>query len=160
MQLGRKRKLVIITVCTDDDALLKAAKEASLAQPEVFGGSYRVFGKQIPMLGEKENLFLSAHGVYDGDDNNPVIGDKANALFLNGVQAFQALEGLFPPNYSGNVYISACEAADHADDDFSFAEVFKAQLQQARPQAGNVYAQAGSVGLRIPLPTDKGWVLA
>lgn len=148
---------MIITACTDDDALIKAAKAASLKEPLIFGNCYRVFAKQIPPLGADENLFISAHGVYEGDDKNPVIGDKAAALFLNGVQAFQQLEGIFPANYRGSVYISACEATDHADDDFSFAEVFKAQLEGARPQAGAVYGQSGGVGLRVPPPTDRGW---
>jgi len=148
---------VIITVCTDDDALVKCAEAASRKEPLTFGSCFRVFAKQIPKLGANENLFISAHGAYQGDDSNPVIGDKAAALFLNGVQAFQQLESIFPANYRASVYISACEAADHADDDFSFAEVFKAQLQGARPQAGAVYGQSGSVGLRVPPPTDGGW---
>jgi hypothetical protein len=153
---------VIIVVCTDDDKLRKYAEEAAARNPEIFGQCYRVFQDRIPPLANDENLFISAHGVYEGDDNNPVIGDKKKALFLNGVQAVQQLDDVFPAgDYSGNVYISACEATDHADDDLSFAEAFKSQLhgprRGTRRHTGKVYGQAGSVGLRVPPPTDAGW---
>ncbi|MHB8531958.1 MAG: hypothetical protein ACYDC2_04480 [Solirubrobacteraceae bacterium] len=149
---------MIVAVCTDDDALVACAQEAAQQQPVVFGRCYRVFDRQIPVLGLEEPLFISAHGAYRGDENNPVIGDRDADLYLDGVTALRELRRLFPVGYRGSVYISACEAADHSNDDFSFAEVFKAQLQGALPQAGPVYAQQGVVGLRVPPPNDPAWI--
>lgn len=149
---------MILVVCTDDKALLAMAQKQSREYPEVFGQCYQVF-KAVPSLGVGEDLFITAHGAYEGDDGNPVIGDKKNAFYINAVELWQALEACFPKSYSGRVYISACESSDHGED-FSFAEVFEAQLHGARSKAGPVYGQKGAVGLRIPFPNDPGWIAA
>jgi len=150
---------MIIVVCTDDTELLRVAERQAEEQPEIYGQCHRVFGGRIPSLARTENLFITAHGAKRGDDGNPVIGDAAEAFFLNAVQTFEGMAEIIPADYAGNTYISACESADKGGD-FSFAEVFKAQIQGHRAHAGKVYGQKGGVGLRVPPPTDRGWVQA
>lgn len=151
---------MILIVCTDDDDLIQMAQQQAQNNPGVFGNAYRAFADVVPALGAAENLFVVAHGVQEGDDNNPVIGDGDEAHYWNAVEFFEAIQGLFPGNYSGSVYISACESADHNADTFSFAEVFKAQLQGARAQAGEVYGHHGEIAGNIPVPGDASWALA
>lgn len=149
---------MILVVCTDDDKLLGVARQQSLSHPATFGKCYQVFHDKVPSLASDEDLFVSAHGAYKGDDGNPVIGDAKAALFVNAVQFWQQIEECVPKDFRARVFISACESADHGGADFSFAEVFETQIHAARKYAGHVYGQKGSVGLKVPAPNDSGWV--
>ncbi len=151
---------MILVVCTDDDDIEVVAERLAHTQPAIYGACYKVFRSTVPVLGRAENLFLTAHGAYVGDDGNSVIGDSHEAFYLNAVDGFENLAGIFPRGYSGNVYISACESSDRARGGFSFAEVFKARLAAAHASAGKVYGQHGGVGLTIPAPGDRGWIEA
>ncbi len=149
---------MVIVVCTDDDKLLQLAQQQANTRPTVFGKCYLIFKDQIPQLGQSENLFIGAHGAFKGDDGNPVIGDKEKAFYVNAVDFHANIKGIFPDNYQGKVFIYACESADYAPGSFSFAEVFKAQLQVGHPKV-RVYGQKGEVGLKgVVGPEDKGWV--
>lgn len=149
---------MIIVVCRDDPGLVAIANLSRQGNPGVFGAVHQVFGNQIPQLGVNENLFLISHGVKDGDDGNPTIGGAADDFWVNAVQLFDALVAgnLFPPGYAGSVFIDACEASDHDDDTFSFAEVFKAQIQGWFGTV-RVFGRSGAVGGLIPLPNANGW---
>ena len=147
---------MIIVVCTDDNNLLTTAQQQSAGNIAVYGNCFHAFNDQIPQLGANENVFITAHGASRGDDGNPVIGDSNNAFYVNAVDLWTNISGIFPANYIGNVYISACESAN-SNNGLSFAEVFKGQIQDAISTAGNVFAQRGTVDLTIPLPTDNGW---
>jgi hypothetical protein len=150
---------MIIVVCTDDAALVAIARASSQSHPAVFGNYYQIYTQQIPQLAAAENLFLIAHGAYAGDDNNPVIGDARNAFYVNAVELFENIRGLFPVGYSGNVYIDACESADHDEETFSFCEVFLTQIQAVH--GGNrVFGRNGAVRGMIAQPGDAGWVEA
>ncbi len=149
---------MILVVCTDDDELRNVARNQSENDPAEFGAFYQVFKDRIDPLGQGENLFVSAHGAYKGDDGNPVIGDKGADFYVNAVDFYRNLkeEPVFPDGYKGNVYISACESSDIPRGAFSFAEVFKAQLQADHPNT-RVFGQKGGVGLNIPRSNDTGW---
>ena len=149
---------MIIVVCRDDPGLVAIANLSRQGNPGVFGAVHQVFGNQIPQLGVNENLFLISHGVKDGDDGNPTIGGAADDFWVNAVQLFDALVAgnLFPPGYAGSVFIDACEASDHDDDTFSFAEVFRAPIQGRHGQV-RVYGRSGTAAGLIPLPGSPGW---
>lgn len=150
---------MILVVCTDDNDLLRVATQQSQQHPATFGTCHRVFDQVTPHLGVNENLFISAHGLARGDDGNPVIGDQRNAFFVNAVDLYHNISHIFPAQYTGSVYISACEAANIPRSAFSFAEAFKTQIHTQHGQT-RVFGQRGSVGLRIPGPDDRGWVEA
>lgn len=152
---------MIIVVCTDDNQLLNVARQQAQNNRNIFGQCYWAFNDQIPQIIPNENLFISAHGAYRGDDGNPVIGDRQSAFYVNAVDFYENIQVIFPNNYQANVYISACESSDIARGSFSFAEVFKAQIQVAHGNT-RVYGQRGAVGLQIPLPNDPNpnWVQA
>jgi len=149
---------MIIVVCKDDPALLDVARDQADNDPAEFGAFYEVFKDQIDPLQQGENLFVSAHGAYKGDDGNPVIGDSAKDFFVNAVEFYENLDGgsIFPDGYEGKVYISACESSNNPRGAFSFAEVFKAQIQGKYPKT-KVFGQKGSVGLNIPRSDARGW---
>jgi hypothetical protein len=140
---------MILVVCTDDNKLVQKARSEAQRNPGTFGAVYIVF-EQVPPLQTGENLFITAHGAKRGDDGNPVIGDKSKAFYVNAVDLYRNLQSIFPAQYAGNVYISACESADNVPGSFSFAEVFKAQIGVKHGRT-RVYGQTGAVGLEIPL---------
>lgn len=150
---------MILVLCFDDPALVNAANQAAHQSPGVFGVVRSGFAN-LPQLGVAENLFITAHGAKIGDDNNPVIGDQQADFWVNAVDLLFNIGRIFPRAYRGDVYISACESANNARGSFSFAEVFRAQLQSARLNAGHVYGQLGAAGLGIPLPGSREWVQA
>jgi len=149
---------MIIIVCTDDPQLVQIAQNSSQQNPGVFGNYFQVFNP-IPQLGQGEDLFIVAHGAYEGDDGNPVIGDENLAFYVNAVELWENIQTIFPQYYNGNVYIDACEAADHDENTFSFSEVFNTQIQ-AMFGATQVFGRNGAVAGAIPLPTSAGWQLA
>jgi hypothetical protein len=150
---------MIIIVCTDDPGLTNIAQQSIVAHPGVFGNFYQIYTNPIPQIGAAENLFIIAHGAYNGDDNNPVIGDQANAFYVNAVELWENIQNIFPHGYQGNVYIDACESADNDAQTFSFAEVFLTQIQ-AMFGTTQVYGRNGTVGGQIPVPGDPTWVQA
>jgi hypothetical protein len=148
---------MIIVVCTDDAGLFQIAIQSRDRTPSAFGQIFKIFDQRIPTLGINENLFLIAHGAFHGDDGNPVVGDKRNAFFVNAVVLFRALQegGIFPGGYQGNVYVDACESADHDNATFSFIEVLQAQLQPHYRTV--VFGRNGTAGGLIPLPDSGNW---
>ncbi|MDP2713859.1 hypothetical protein [Rheinheimera sp.] len=146
---------MIIIVCTDDQKLVDIAQISSSNNPQIFGNTYRIFN-QIPRLLPGENLFVIAHGAYNGDDNNPVIGDRKNDFYVNAVDFFDNIKSIFPNGYTGSVYIDACESADHTEETMSFAEVFLTQIQVYHGQT-RVFGRKGKNSGLIPLPADLSW---
>ncbi len=149
---------MIIVVCTDDPSLVQIANASWQVNQAVFGSVHQVFGNQIPQLQPTESLFLIAHGVMEGDDNNPVIGDRRKAFYVNAPELFQGLQAasVFPPGYTGTVYIDACEAADNSTVAHSFMEAFLAVIQDKYGQV-RVYGRVGVANGLIPLPGADGW---
>ena len=147
---------MIIIVCTDDESLVRIAQKTSQSNPSVYGKYYKAFKDKIPVIGSQENLFIIAHGAYHGDDGNPVIGDETNAFYVNAVDFYKNIKGIFPDGYSGNVYIDACESADHEEETFSFTEVFKAQIQRDHGNT-EIFGRNGCISGMIPLPGDSRW---
>src|SRR3569832_1774600 len=150
---------MIIVVCTDDPSLIQIAQESIIANPGIFGNLYQIYQGLIPQLGVNENLFVIAHGAYQGDDGNPVIGSEANAFYVNAVDFYTNISNLIPAGYNGNVYIDACEAANHNASTFSFIEVFQTQIQVDHGNV-RVFGRNGKVGGMIPLPNSSGWTQA
>ncbi len=147
---------MIIVACTDDDSIFEQAEKQSGSEPAIYGATYKVFDDAIPMLGKSENLFVTAHGAKDGDEDQPVIGDAAKAFWVSGKELWLNAKGIFPVGYSGDVFISACESADrNKNSSFSFTQEFKGL--SGLPE---VYGQRGPVGLEVPPPDDLQWVKA
>lgn len=147
---------MIIVVCTDDPQLIKTAEATAKSAPNVFGKVYQVFGTTIPKLGADENLFLLAHGAKKGDDNNPVIGSEKNVFYVNAVDLYRNISGLFPQLYKANIYVDACESADNNAFTFSFAEALKTQVQ-AHHKKTRVFGRNGSVNGLVPQPGARAW---
>ena len=152
---------MIIICCTDDPGLRQIAIASASSSPNTFGQIYQIFKGQIPQLGLRENLFIIAHGAFADRSGNPVIGDKdMNRPFaLNGIELWENTKGIFPAGYSGNVYVDACESADHDKVVFSFIEVLYSQINLHFPRT-MVYGRNGSQGGLIPLPTSNTWKAA
>ncbi len=147
---------MILLVCTDHDRLIEEARRAARAKPETFGRACRAFRDRAPRLGVGEDLFIAAHGVFEGEDGGPAIGDQACALAVNAEELGRGLAPVLPRGYRGSVYVSAGESADLAHGAFSFAEVLKAELA-ARCGAARVFGRKDPVGPGIPEPTAPGW---
>lgn len=152
---------MILVVCTDDINLLNEATRQSLQDIKTFGKCYQLSfeGSLPPKLGISENLFVTAHGSCKWEAKNSVIGDRGNtAYYFNGVDFYNRIKNLFPKNYRGTVYISACESANHPWDCFSFIEVFKSQIDV--DYNVSVYGQKGKVDYAIPYPNASIWIEA
>lgn len=150
---------MIIIVCTDDPKLVTIA-EGSLSQdPSVFFSIYQVFHQSIPMLGVAEDLFMIAHGAFDGDAGQPVIGDEKQAFYLNGDQCFLNIAPIIPAGYRGRVYVDACESADETSRMDSFISRLQALFLVNGLQVKVFGVNGKNTGL-IPTPGDSKWVPA
>jgi hypothetical protein len=160
---------MIISVCNDDQDVARIGRHSARSEPNTFGQFYPV-GKVPPQLGQGENLFIIGHGAHRdaGDGSNPVIGNRGAGITLNGVELAQQLAGqvlgitgganIFPPGYTGGVYIWACETADFAEGAFSLAEVVTNILQPALNSDVVAYGQSGKVDAAVlPAPDDGSW---
>ena len=115
---------MIIVVCTDDPGLIGIARASERNNSKAFGVVHRVFDKVISQLKPDENLFIIAHGAFEGDEDKPVIGDKVHDFFLPAGALFESIRHLFPPGYKGRIFIDACESAKDDEATMSFAELF------------------------------------
>lgn len=150
---------MIIIVCTDDDSLVRIARNASRSNYRIFGAHYQVFEAPIPQLLPNEDLFIIAHGAYQGDDGNPVIGDKQNALYLNARVLYHNIVPILPADYSADIYIDACESADRDPETLSFCEGFKDRLAAAGIDV-RVFGKNGASSGELATPDAPGWVEA
>lgn len=146
---------MIIIVCTDDAQLISIAQASIKKYPQVFGDAYLIYKDTIPSLEKNENLFVIAHGAFNDASGNPVIGDKQKDFYVNGIEFWTNIHTIFPSGYSGNVYIDACESADHDGEVFSFIEVFHSQFNVKFN--GKVYGKNGATSGLISLPSDSAW---
>lgn len=155
---------MLITVCTDDDELVRAAQRQARTQAGIYGRCYRAFEDAIPKLKTDENLFITAHGAFETDDvspRQPVIGDKTHALYLTGGDLYANLREILPDGYTGRIYISACESADPGGPAaLSFAD--RLLITLSRHGHGNiqVFGHKGAVGMNTPPPESSQWVRA
>ncbi len=149
---------MIIAVCTDDPMVDLIASKAQAKNRASFGQWYKVFEKNIPNLGAKEDVFLVAHGAAIGDENQPVIGSKGNDFYLTARDLYSNLT-IFPRDYSGSVYVYACESADPGAGGLSFVQKL---MQIMRPSYPNLtaYGQTGKPGGPLPAPSDPSWIRA
>lgn len=151
---------MLLILALDDPNLRAVALASRNANPVAFGAVVVAWEQPVPMLGANENLFIIAHGAKVGDDGGPVIGDATQAHWVDPRSFAAMLLPSIPANYTGSVFVSACESADPARGAFSFTEVFKAFLLGDRPRLGGVYGQRGNVGGLVPPPGSPAWVRA
>ncbi|MEE8294694.1 MAG: hypothetical protein V3R64_03195 [Sphingomonadales bacterium] len=147
---------MIIVICNDDPSLMGIANVSASQDPDVFGAVYQAYGVPIPQLAKGENLFILSHGALLGDEDGPVIGGKEDDFYTTPSMLFANIQNLFPPGWSGNVFIDACESATKNKALLSFAQVFLYPMADKNP---NVHV-SGIVGLSsglIPLPDDPKW---
>lgn len=149
---------MIIIACTDDPELVDIAKKSILNEPEVFLSYYKVFHGAIPLLGQDEDLFIIAHGAFQGDEGRPVIGDQdaGRAFYLNGEQCYLNLSSIFPQGYSGRVFVDACESADSSRAVDSFITTLQVQFL-VNSFNTQVYGINGESAGLIPLPDNPKW---
>jgi len=150
---------MILIVCTDDPSLVNVARHSSNGHLPIFGDYFQIYSQQIPRLHADENLFIIAHGAYQGDDGNPVIGDQRNAFYVNAADLKLNLDSLFPEKYRANVFVDACESADNNGDTVSFIEMLSAVLHDSYPGV-EVYGRNGIANGLIPLPGNPSWIRA
>ncbi|ACU71566.1 conserved hypothetical protein [Catenulispora acidiphila DSM 44928] len=153
---------MILCVCRDDlKNTWEVAQESLGLHPDVFCSAYLVFADDIPPLGINEDLYVIAHGVAEGSDGKPVIGDQGDSLTLDAPTFWENVKPIFPDGYQGDVYIFACESADPGPGlDFSFAEGFAVYVKGDRSVHCRVFGGSGEVGGMIPLPSDPMWIEA
>ena len=152
---------MIIIVCTDDPKLVDIAAESVLKEPEVFRSYYKIFHSAIPPLDVEEDLFIIAHGAFQGDEGRPVIGDRDGDrdFYLNGAQCFINIHSLIPPGYKGRVFVDACQSATDSRKIDSFITTLQIQFLLNSLKA-LVYGINGDSSGLIPLPDDSKWRLA
>ncbi|AYA05597.1 MULTISPECIES: hypothetical protein [Rahnella] len=148
---------MILIVCTDDPELEHVASASMAQYQSVFKSSYKIFHSELRLLGKSENLFIISHGAFQGDNDRPVIGDKAKAFYVNGDTLYLNVKSIFPPDYTGNVYIDACESADSTDVLLSFAQTFYLDFHPDSPTS-KVFGLTGVSSGLIPLPDNTAWV--
>lgn len=150
---------MILIVCTDDPALVNVARHSSNGNLPIFGDYFQIYNQQIPTLHADENLFIIAHGAYNGDDGNPVIGDQRNAFYVNAADLELNIRSILPESFRGNVFVDACESADHDESTVSFIEMLSAVLHDRYPRL-EVYGRNGTANGLIPLPGNPSWIRA
>ncbi|MGK0735382.1 hypothetical protein ACSFCX_07720 [Yokenella regensburgei] len=150
---------MIIVVCTDDPKLFTIAKNSLSQDPIVFFSVYQVFRGRIPVLGVAEDLFMIAHGVFEGDEGQPVIGDEKQAFYLNGDQCFLNIAPIIPAGYRGRVFVDACESADETSHMDSFISRLQVQFLVNGMEV-KVFGVNGKNSGLIPTPGDSKWVPA
>ncbi len=148
---------MILIICTDDPNLELVARNTVMRYPDIYEASYKIFHSQLRSLKKSENLFIISHGAFQGDNDRPVIGDKAKAFYLNGDALYKSIKDIIPEDYRGDIYIDACESADSTEDLISFADTFYLEFHQDYPTSG-VYGITGVSHGLIPLPSDSKWV--
>jgi hypothetical protein len=154
---------MILAVCRDDtNGTLRIGQQQSSDSHQVFGNCYGIFGGTLPRLGAHENLFIIAHGAVTSDNGGPVIGDRDgnSPFYWSPAELWVGIQSIFPPDYRGNVYVSACNTADSTNGTCSFTELFESAMKHARPAAGRVYGHRGPIRGKIPLPNSSSWVPA
>lgn len=149
---------MIIIACTDDPGLVDIARQSILNDPDTFISYYKVFHRAIPALGLDEDLFIIAHGAFQGDEGRPVIGDADadRAFYLDGQQCYVNIQSIFPSGYSGKVYVDACESADSSKKIDSFITTLQNQFL-LNAQNTPVFGINGTSSGLIPLPDDPKW---
>lgn len=146
---------MIIAVCTDDQMVDSIASKASANHSGTFKKWYKVFDKKIPDLKSDENIFIVAHGAAFGDENKPVIGSKGNDFYLTARDLYNNLT-IFPHDYSGGVYVYACESAAPGAGGLSFVQSLKQAMKPSYPNL-EAYGQTGKPGGPLPDPSDPSW---
>ena len=149
---------MIIIAATDDPNLDTIAINSAARARDTYGDIYKVFEHQIPPLGDEENLFIIAHGAYEGDEGGPVIGSATDDFYLTPMDTYQNLQSIFPNGYSGNVYIDACESATE-ESVVSFIVLLKTVLLDNGFDC-RVFGREGLASGLIPLPGNPDWVEA
>ncbi|YCI81110.1 hypothetical protein M1D83_16595 [Enterobacteriaceae bacterium] len=148
--------MMIVIICTDDAQLEEIARHSIRHHPLVFERKFKVFHNELPQLREDENLFIIAHGAFQGDEGEPVIGDKNAAFYLDGRDCYHNIYAIFPNNYTGAVYVDACESADNSEDMPSFIKTLQYQFYR-NGQDIQVYGINGVSSGLIPLPDNPKW---
>lgn len=96
------------------------------------------------MLGNTEDLFISAHG------NDAEIGNKRGSPAYSAQQLKGVLiNDVLPGNYSGRLYISACGSAP------VYVNALRAAL--GADYAGRVFGMFGDTDYSIAAPGSRAW---
>lgn len=152
---------MIIVICRDDPKIIAAANSASQRNSAVFGGVYIIFEDQIPTLGINEDLFIIAHGAKDDSAaKEPVIGDENgnSPIWVSANDLVANLKTVIPKNYTGNVYLSACEVIVDGTAEVSFAQLLLRPLRNLAGRDVTVYGDNDPAGA-LPPPADARWTL-
>ena len=149
--------MIIILSDVPDQALTATAQTAGTNNAAVFGLIYNL-GNAIPALVKTENLFILAHGAAVGDQGIPVIGSQASDFYLDAASFFDNFRSIFPANYSGSIYVDACQSGDSFALKGgivcpSFATSLSVRVRNIR-----VYGRHGNVQGGMLLPGDPAWV--
>lgn len=150
---------MIIIVCTDDPRLVRIADASIRKAPKIYGLRHQIFRNELPKLSRDEDLFIIAHGAFQGDEGQPVIGDHTAAFYLSGDQCYLNMATVFPEGYKGRVFVDACQSADDSPDIDSFITTLQTQFL-VNEQNVQVYGINGASSGLIPLPEDPKWVPA
>lgn len=155
---------MIIVLAPSDAGIVAQSRARSYDFPGIYGQTYVATVDRIPQLGPTETLFFIGHGIAQGSQGVPEIGDARGDFALTGLDLWAsygigtpAEPGIFPPLYQGRVFIDACESGDFPQDMFSLTETFWSQAQEAIDGI-EVYGRAGDVSGPIPFPDDPSWV--
>jgi hypothetical protein len=137
---------MILCFSKDDLSLLEKAYGQ---KANIFGIPYCYLKDHsfTAFLGKAENLFITAHG------NEDEIGNHGAGFDFTPQQLAKALtDYVFPGQYTGSIYVSACDSApkfvkgllDNLGGDF----------------AGRIYGAKGKIELAIEPPNNNMWILA
>jgi hypothetical protein len=151
---------MIIVASPSDAGIIATARAQSNNWPDIYGDTYILGQDQLPPLEAGENLFVIAHGIAKGASGVAEIGEQSGAFYVNGLEFWDNLKGIFHSLYSGDIYIDACFSANVAYDNFSFIEVLKAKTDGALTDV-DIFGRFGRIGGDIPDPDAVGeWHLA
>jgi hypothetical protein len=138
---------MILCLTSDDMEIVKDAysgyDESVFGIPYCYlpGHSYR------GLLGQSENLFISAHG------NDMEIGNREGSRAYTPGALRDVLTNYFlPGNYSGSIYVSACHSAPR------YVNELRAALGAG--YARRIFGMFGEIEFRIARPGASGWIVA
>lgn len=138
---------MILCMTTDDIGIVEEAYDDY--DQGVFGIPFCYLPKHSfgGMLGNSENLFISAHG------NDEEIGNEVGTPAYTPTQLKSVLANdILPGNYTGKIYVSACGSAP------VYVNALRAALGNA--YAGRVFGMFGDTDYMIALPTSRSWRMA
>lgn len=166
---------MIIVLSPGDADLIASARRQSFNETGIYGETFVVWttgvaGNKVthfldshdvevpaPQLGAREKLFVSGHGVAEGGTGVAEIGDAEGGYAMDGIEFHQnVFDKIRPAIYEEDIYVDACSSANWGEDNFSFIEVLKTQVDVSPGCDSDVFGRWGDVGYEIPHPDAPG----